>query len=1149
MKRKSFFILAVTLASLLTGGTKLFAQAMPRVSTKTTTYEYFIQADVQDGASDYYVTNELHDDHIVAFKNSGDYLRVKFVAVEGSTEWKVVPLNVEGMTIIAISGNGNGAAATYYADEAAADAASALKTWMVTSSTICASGSQRGWNRYESLATGLVKLYGWDDSGTQWRFIPANDAALAASGAGYASPLTTYGDASTDSEKAAAYNAWYAALETAPAASDLSLTSGYYYLRGAAGSGHQATFNTYVYNEGENTRGQIPNTSELSKNKYVWKVTREAGSTKVAFTDAQGNGIWGRSELTLGVSDHWKYGMVYFTEGMHFTNQGSYTVNGSENATPAATQSNLFKPTPWAHPDAKASAYYFEPVENVYELLIVHGNDDSYATKTATSETALNGGFFVYEPGTVPSASDFTATDVEGAEPGFAVDTDAKTITLTYTPTIDPTVFALYEKANHCQTLVDEKVYGVRPGLYPDRLRTAANEAIAAALLVENAEGVEAAETALDAAMDALNNGMIQIEDGEVYMVLNGKGAFAEGKSMITEENDLRWGDKDAAKNNNYWMVETVEDGYKFKNGDGTYIALSGSDLVMGTAAEANVVTATQYSEDNWTLNIAGNTNQFHANHHGDDGTPKNLILWGTNSSEPSRWKFAPVSGYDLYEVAVTDNFEGGFATYNSDVAANGGFFVVANGTTPTFAAGEVEGYDGNVSIEGNTVTVTYTLNKAHYQEALVTAVTKAQAVLDLKGAGYPVADAPARGTFETAIGVAHTAATGSTDAIVGNEIATLEEAVEAYKTAALSSDVVMPEDGKAYILMNIFDANQKALYYDTGYDTYAYYTCDVTNIKKVPLNYVFVCHKMSDGQYVFVNNWGGYSALKGNATNVGANSNKGYTAAYDATISGHTVEKGKRFGCLAIKGNRAGGTDTYYVRRNDDNAAFDQAGSQIGADHASCSSDFQFIEYPYPNTPKLNEATIDGDAMTLGTFSAPFATVIPEGVKAFYVEGVNGTTATLKRIQGKAIPANTGVILTAETKTASALMVPATTETVATVSGNMLVASGEGINSFEGYSNAYVLGGKEANGVVTVAFYKASTTSTTLGANKAYLSIDSAAPAFVMSFGNGETTGIEGVEAAPAAQEDAIFDLSGRRVLNPTKGLYIIGGKKVYIK
>ena len=45
-----------------------------------------------------------------------------------------------------------------------------------------------------------------------------------------------------------------------------------------------------------------------------------------------------------------------------------------------------------------------------------------------------------------------------------------------------------------------------------------------------------------------------------------------------------------------------------------------------------------------------------------------------------------------------------------------------------------------------------------------------------------------------------------------------------------------------------------------------------------------------------------------------------------------------------------------------------------------------------------------------------------------------------------------------------------------------------------------------------------------------------------------GETTGINTVSQS-AKTDGNIYDLSCRRVMQPTKGLYIIGGKKVVIK
>jgi hypothetical protein len=67
----------------------------------------------------------------------------------------------------------------------------------------------------------------------------------------------------------------------------------------------------------------------------------------------------------------------------------------------------------------------------------------------------------------------------------------------------------------------------------------------------------------------------------------------------------------------------------------------------------------------------------------------------------------------------------------------------------------------------------------------------------------------------------------------------------------------------------------------------------------------------------------------------------------------------------------------------------------------------------------------------------------------------------------------------------------------------------------------------------------------------KAYIPVGGGqnAPALVMRFGRGQgTTEIE-LPTANGQQPTAVYDLQGRRVLNPTKGMYIINGKKVVIR
>lgn len=92
--------------------------------------------------------------------------------------------------------------------------------------------------------------------------------------------------------------------------------------------------------------------------------------------------------------------------------------------------------------------------------------------------------------------------------------------------------------------------------------------------------------------------------------------------------------------------------------------------------------------------------------------------------------------------------------------------------------------------------------------------------------------------------------------------------------------------------------------------------------------------------------------------------------------------------------------------------------------------------------------------------------------------------------------------------------------------------------------TNAYILSGG--------LFYECS--GGKLAAGKAYLNDEDgvwAAAAGAPSFSiivDGETTGIENVKGE-AITNSQYYTLDGRRVAAPTKGIYIVNGKKVVVK
>ena len=68
------------------------------------------------------------------------------------------------------------------------------------------------------------------------------------------------------------------------------------------------------------------------------------------------------------------------------------------------------------------------------------------------------------------------------------------------------------------------------------------------------------------------------------------------------------------------------------------------------------------------------------------------------------------------------------------------------------------------------------------------------------------------------------------------------------------------------------------------------------------------------------------------------------------------------------------------------------------------------------------------------------------------------------------------------------------------------------------------------------------------VASNKAYLKLSVAAKGRVLKFFGDEETGINAVSSS-MVNSDACYNLSGQRIANPAKGLYIRGGKKVIVK
>lgn len=495
-------------------------------------------------------------------------------------------------------------------------------------------------------------------------------------------------------------------------------------------------------------------------------------------------------------------------------------------------------------------------------------------------------------------------------------------------------------------------------------------------------------------------------------------------------------------------------------------------------------------------------------------------IQYGKARFEFSKVGDTDLAAYDVYTV----EFKGDITTgsVSSEIEANkgtktvypGGSFFFTAGTSLTgeeFSAPDVTDYRKTITVDKKDKKIVVAYQYAYTLEELK---TTAEELLSHKGAGYPVVGAAAR----TALTKAVAEATSAPD---------LNKAIKAYKDS--KTDIQMPEDGKVYVITNV---QQDGTCYHFSYST-GKLTAESDKTKAAR----FVCRVVND-KYVFVNVEDGKYLVVAASGNAGTNSGKGYITKYDAQWADLTVSKNSLYSCFNIGGKRTGSaSEGNFIVEKD--GSFD---SYILAEYNTAihTTAFKLEEVSYPNTITFNTVSDVEGVSNLATFSAPFATVIPTGVKAYYVSTADNTKATMKAVEGEAIPANEGVLLTSESAEV-VTMVPATDETLATITDNKLDNSAGAAKTIAEGDNAYIL----AKGADGTAFYKGKA-NTTLGMNKAYLTLDaaSAGQAISMNFG-GNVTGIN--QIVNAEQNNApVYDLTGRRVVRTVKGgLYIKGGNK----
>jgi len=178
-------------------------------------------------------------------------------------------------------------------------------------------------------------------------------------------------------------------------------------------------------------------------------------------------------------------------------------------------------------------------------------------------------------------------------------------------------------------------------------------------------------------------------------------------------------------------------------------------------------------------------------------------------------------------------------------------------------------------------------------------------------------------------------------------------------------------------------------------------------------------------------------------------------------------------------------------------------------------------------------------------TYCSPYALDLQHATgltDAYIVTGGAGGVLAKTSVKNGTVPANTGLLLKADE---GAVSMPIVGTSATDVSANKLIGTTEIFNLDA--NDGYVLMATGSNGL---GFYK-NANAFTVGANTAYLPADFAggAPAREFFSLDDDATAISEAKSQQPMANGLFFDLQGRKVAQPQKGLYIVNGKKVVMK
>ena len=202
-------------------------------------------------------------------------------------------------------------------------------------------------------------------------------------------------------------------------------------------------------------------------------------------------------------------------------------------------------------------------------------------------------------------------------------------------------------------------------------------------------------------------------------------------------------------------------------------------------------------------------------------------------------------------------------------------------------------------------------------------------------------------------------------------------------------------------------------------------------------------------------------------------------------------------------------------------------------------------VTYAAIATVSLAAACTDGTKY-YGTYSNDKAFVVPADLTVSEISVIGGELLVEDYKTGDIVPANTGVMVSSATAGDHTVTLSGEAGTSVLGSDNMLKASSVAMEGNNKYYRLTMHNGE------TIGFWWGAEDGGTfsIAANKAYLAVPEtlAREGFAFDFG-GETTGVGELKNSRMEELKSYYNLNGQRVAQPTRGLYIVNGRKVVVK